>query len=1125
MPETPAKKSRRPLRTAFVLALIAVVFWFGHGPVLSWGLRTGLVRFLATQGVDARIAGARVQVGSPIRLDGVRLRKDPFTDLSIGSLEIVLAGPGAWFEKSGRWIPRLSLQGVEGSLNAADVPVAPPELAILPETIEVQNLSLDVQADDQRFSVRNFSLRLREDGPGTAVLREFTAQTPDWSKTLGPLQASTLWKTGVLSLGQLELQSGVVFETISVDTLQKRGPAASFRLALFGGTVRGDLTIGENLEAAVWASNVPLAPLPALAESGARVAGRLVEGRVTFRGDPRRPADAEASLRVVAEGVRWEERGWETLEAGASLIHRRLVVSDFDLCQKENRVHLNGEISLAEGWSKIAQAPFLFNIRANIEELGALGGLAGAGFEELDGRMSAAGTVSGREGQLDGFLSVEASNIAFRNLSLNGAKLEAVFKKSEVEIAQLEIYAGKDLLEGKGTIGLAAPHMYAGEITARVADLARYTAVVAGSEDVASGALDLRWQGDGTLRAHSGAFEIGLRDLVSTHTPAGLSGDFAGTYSPQNVYFSRFAIENNGVRLQASATMAATGVTLGDVELRTGRETLLEGGLFFPIDLFAMLGGTDWRAAIAADREAWISLKTPRTLSLATLASLFGQEPLLTGQLALNVDAGGVPASMWSKGSLTVNALRYGSDATFPESKLDLTFLSGAGGATLDGSLATRGFRPLTLRGRMPFGLTQTGSGDWRWVNPDGSFDLTAEFPRTDISVFRPLIGPARRIAGDLSGRIHATGTIAAPVAEGRLDLSNGLLEISARTPPVTNLNAAIVFDGTQARVETFRGEVGAGPFSLSGTMAFAGPQFDLRFKGDKVLLARDAGMRLRANIDLAASGGPAGGSVAGSIRLVDGRIYRRLEVTPLLVPTPAQQTMIVSSPVPPGMVPSPFDRWTLDVKVQNETPFLLKGNLADGEIIPALTFTGTLGDPVPIGRIQLRDVRAFLPFTTLDIPDGQIDFLPDIPWMPMLDIRGRASLPDYDVQAYVFGPLNENKIILRSEPPLPQESLVLLLTTGIAPGATSGAGFGEAAVGQGGLFLLRALAREVNLPGIDMENFVNRLSLTATSARYSGEATALRGTFQLWNEFGLLTGRDHNGFYQGGVTYTWRFR
>lgn len=1128
----PFKARRRWTLRFFLLLLLCAMagLWAIHGRLGEWVVRQALARVAAGLDAEAAVSAVDVRVGRPIGITGISLRAPGGTAVDIARIEVSLTGPGEWWGEGARWIDRLSVRGVEASIAGETVRSLPPwDLkerppgGLLPRVVEVDDVSGTFFDPGFSLTVRNLSLTLLESRPGLFSVREI-AWSGGMQGTVGPLQAATTWKDGVVILGGLILREGLSIDTLGIDPFRPGGPSVALAGSVFGGQIRGDLFLGPLMEAALSVQGVPLDRFPAVIGWRDRVQGRLVEGRLTFRGDPSRPADAEGSLRLSASGFRWNDRGWESLKIGASLIHGRLTVSEFDLQQKENKVSAHGEISLSKGWREIAKAPFLVNLRADIKEPAALANLTGGDFGSASGTLSANGSLSGRDGEFDGFLNVEGREITYLGLPTTSLRLEAVFRKRELEVAKFELLAGKDLVRGQGAIHLAKPHPYSGSLDLRIADIGRYLTPFVGGAP-AAGALEIRWSGDGTPKAHSGAFDIKLDRFVSNATPQGLSGRFVGTYSPQNVYLSELAIFNGPLRFSARATAAASGIALKDMEIRSSKTVLLDGELFFPVDVFSLAAAPGQAPAVDEEKEVYLSLRTPSSLEVADLWELAGQPAPVRGILKTRIEVTGKPALLDASGNLSISKITSASDTPLPESSLNLTLASGNGTARWTGQLETKGLPPLNLEARIPFGLVRSAEGGWTWVDPSGSFEASAVFPQTDVAIFRPLLPRLRTLAGRLSGSLNVKGTAANPQVRGAIELQGGQLEVSARTPPVSNVKARIEFDGAAATVREFVGDVGAGTFTVTGGMRLEGPSFDLRLVGDRVLLGRDAGFRLRANIDVRAVGTGPDGSVTGTVGLVDGRIYRRLEITPLLVPVPGEAPFTLAPPYLPGSVPQPFARWKLNVKVGNETPFLLKGNLADGEIVPELSIGGTLGNPVPTGRISLRGVRAFLPFTTLTIPDGRIDFLPDSPWVPLLDIRGTAPMPDYEVQAYLFGPLNENKLILRSDPPLPQESLALLLTTGIAPGVTGGAGFGEVAVGQGGLLLLRQFARGLDVPGLDMEDLVSRLSVSAIPAQSPGERTALRGNVRLWDQFELMTGRDGFGFYQAGVTYTWRFR
>ncbi|MGB8463876.1 MAG: translocation/assembly module TamB domain-containing protein, partial [Terrimicrobiaceae bacterium] len=280
-------------------------------------------------------------------------------------------------------------------------------------------------------------------------------------------------------------------------------------------------------------------------------------------------------------------------------------------------------------------------------------------------------------------------------------------------------------------------------------------------------------------------------------------------------------------------------------------------------------------------------------------------------------------------------------------------------------------------------------------------------------------------------------------------------------------------------------------------------------------------GLQLRANANLYASGDKAGGLIKGAVRFVDGRFSRRLEITPLMS-VPAAGDKLFEPPQLERSVPPPFNIWKLDVSIANDTPFLFSGNAASGEIIPELELTGTLGNPIPVGQVELKDARVFLPFTTMTIPDGRIDFVEDSPWMPQLNLRGTAQALDYEVQAYAFGPLNERRLILRSEPPLPQDSLIQLLTTGMAPRVYAAPGFGEIP-GPGGSTPLRAFGREFDLQGVQADSTVSGLPVGAAPVPFPGGRATLRGRFELWRGLSLM--KEGDGLSSDRASFSLRVR
>jgi hypothetical protein len=201
----------------------------------------------------------------------------------------------------------------------------------------------------------------------------------------------------------------------------------------------------------------------------------------------------------------------------------------------------------------------------------------------------------------------------------------------------------------------------------------------------------------------------------------------------------------------------------------------------------------------------------------------------------------------------------------------------------------------------------------------------------------------------------------------------------------------------------------------------------------------------------------------------------------------------------------------------------LFSGNAASGEIIPNLRLTGPLARPVPVGQLTLKDARAFLPFTTMTIPEGHLEFVEESPWIPRLNIHGTARALDYDVQAFAFGPLDERRLILRSEPSLPQEALIQLLTTGMTPGvyAQTSLGLPPAA---GGPAAEASEGKKVPQRGNEGEPAPGAPPLSVSPSYPAGRAT-LHNRFELWRGLSLIDETDDLAPPNGRATFRLRLR
>jgi len=1104
VPSSAPSRSRRRVGFTRYIALSAITFavlWLLHPPIFAWGLRLLGERVLpSTTGIEIRATKIRADMADAIRMEGVRVRvvrpEVSRTLVRIGHLELHF--PSVWGALFGdhRLFSLLSIEGMEGILDFRRQALPPKRggdhsrdeqevastrlLHVLPLAAHATGVNLGILiGENQTYRIEGGSIDLSEHRLGSFYASRLGIEAGPIRQEVVKAEAVTAWKRGVFYLSDFHLRPDVALDSFSLDLVRPGGVGLAFEVGLLGGDLRCDIGFGSKggaltIDSASWASNIDLAPLSALLNMPGKASGKLREGRFIFRGAPSRPAEAEASLRVVADGFSWNGRGWESLELGANLIGRKVYLADFNLRQSGNRLAATGEMILAGKFADFLKSTFLLDVSGEIHNLGALSGLLGEPFDKMSGELSLASRLSGRDGNLDGFLNLEAWSAQYRGVPIRSGKIRAVFKNNEACLVDCELWSGKDLLSARGSIQIPSPHQYAGEVDLDTQDLAAYNVLfgLSGGRNVLGGGLKLRWQGDGSAVAHSGAFSSTLSEFTTSETPEGVSGTFEGTYSPENIYFKQFALRRGPLELTSTLTLATSGVQWGGIELRGGKKTLLSGEMFLPLDPFAVLKGKDPLDALDAAKPLAISLQSEQ-LDLRSLLELGGQPANFGGQIHLVIGATGPAGAPLVSGTLAIKGLGGKTEGmVIPASDIQATLSATGGRAELLGSLSTGSQPPVTLKASVPFGLSRGGDG--RPTLMDHSAPIAGEivFTRTNLAALRPMLARVRRVEGELSGRVEMKNNLLAPEFFGRLDLASGVLDIAPSFPVLGTLSGALLFDRSKVTLDGVSGEAGGGPFKLSASMDFgdrSNPRYAAGLEGQKMLLVSAPGLSLRANVDLKAEGDNAGGFVRGRIGLVDSLCTRCLEIVPA---TRIRRPNGAQKPVGRDVwarIPQPFAAWKLDLAVQDDGPFLAVGEgLTDGRIITDLKVVGSPGDPRPDGAILLHDISASLPFCALKVREGRITFSRDTPRLPSIELRGSASMADHRIEAYAFGPLGEGNLMLRSSPALSQDVLAFILATGGAPDTGSTLRLVDASCDLTRLPVLLPFRNQLGQPPID---------------------------------------------------------
>jgi len=1039
--------------------------------ILSFGIRYGLEFVCASQGMEFHAESVRAGIASPLVIEGLSItQKTPAFSrqfLTIHRLELIWNGPLELYDNPRDLIRKVIVTHLDclidprrpiGDEPSSSLPMDTPAglLAFLvdesqtPENITIEKSRVEFMGEDSRCVIEGLNLSLNELAPGYLDLAGLDIQVGRFKKFLGPLAGETSWSKSSARLGNIQILPDILIEEISLSPNAVRSPSISFKSQIYGGALRGDIQFQDSPVGGVWdvvaiASNIRVDQLPALFDLPGKAQGRLAEGRVTFRGTVNRPADAEASLHIHASDFRWNDRGWETLDMAASLIHRRLMVTNFDLQQKENKVTLNGEISLEGGWSKIMVSPFLVNIRANMKELGELTGLLGVPLDETSGRLTAEGSLSGRDGELDGFIGIQATDVTYRKLLLNQMKVDMVFRKKVVDLVLCEIHAGKDLVSAKGSAQLASPYPYTAEINATLSNLASYLRPFneQGADLIYGGSLGIIWRGEGSGIGHTGSYDLKLSRFTSQYTPAGLTGRFEGTYSPENISISTLNVENDKLRLSSLASITSAGVTFKDIQLSSNSKPFLKGAAFVPIDPFAIGRDSQWLSSILEHKSIYLQAETPNEIDLQDLMLLIGQKSALRGFVKMRAEAFGPASDFKANADLTLRDFTFENASSVSHSTMEVNFKSLAGAASLSAIFKKEGYAPIQGEAKFPVTLKKDENGKFTIVDANAPIEAWVDFPQIDLETLRPLFPALRGLSGSLSGNMKVSNTFANPSINGSTNLIEAGFYLGSIPSRIEKINTQATIDAGILRIDKCVGEVAPGRFEISGACQFPQswqPKWDLSLEGLKIPLKMSPSAVLLTNMRLRSAGDLIHSVLNGTLAFVDSRINDELHLVPQSISALQQPQRMESlaTLLPAFLSPSAED--TIDIAISTLEPIRVGKLPLAGELACDLKLRGSLMAPVPTGRLILSNIPVVLPAGRLLMTQGTMEFLSDEPWNPILLAKASGWIDHQFVEAFAFGRFNEGRWTLRShDDHLSPQDLTLLLELGALPYTNEG--------------------------------------------------------------------------------------
>jgi hypothetical protein len=836
----PPVRPRRRARKGSILFLLIVAALVGailYPPTFLFAVRKLLAFEAWRYGFSLSIGRMEGSVSNPIWLYNARLGHNSdagtSTMLDIDKARTTFAWKHLFWQHDANVWHDLTLDGVRGAIDlpaASRLPRArlsalppfrsskPPRL-LLPSALTISHATILIRQGGGLVRLEDIDLQASDVEAGHLVIGALSVQEPWMTSVFSNCRGSLLLEDSKLVLANMKLTDALSITSASADLpeLLRGQLQMEFALDAFSGNIQGELKSFAreqhlDFESSGTFSNISVAQLAAF--FGQDADGSIKEGKFTFRGSPRDLAKATFTTRFEAGAFRWGARRWNSLVAGATYVHHHLESLEFQLTQAHNSLMLKGDMNVPENWKEWWKTDFNFDVAAKIDNLTELSALLGSGFEDISGKLTVDGAVSGDNASFNGQLIGSGSHLSFRKAPLDELQAAIKLQGNEIQVTNAEFTHGDDFLRAHGVVNILGEKRYWGEVKASIADLSLYASFLQPpiAPEAFGGGLMLDWSGDGAESAHSGAFTVRLnrvRPLVTGAPDADawqpIDVNAEATYSPDSIFFSNLVLGNGETTLASRVVANPRSLTFQNLKLLHGKSVWLAGDAQIPLNVWAA-----WQNPATA---SWWNFESPckldlklERLSIHDTLLLSGREQPFDGELTGALNTGGTLPKLTAGGHLVIKnasgALPAGTlkagNATLDFSGNRLTVTSAAGNWnqlawTASGAVTAADVRApaLDLAIKLPAASLALGQG----MEGSAALDLRASGPPDALALSGTALLQALKI--------DRSASMASLVAPGGTGLQGPLPALALAGPPAWKLNIRVAGDAAVALANT----------------------------------------------------------------------------------------------------------------------------------------------------------------------------------------------------------------------------------------------------------------------------------------------------------------------------------
>ncbi len=317
----------------------------------------------------------------------------------------------------------------------------------------------------------------------------------------------------------------------------------------------------------------------------------------------------------------------------------------------------------------------------------------------------------------------------------------------------------------------------------------------------------------------------------------------------------------------------------------------------------------------------------------------------------------------------------------------------------------------LTLQGVIPLRSTNTAFN----IAANGGIDLSL------LQTLTKGLKSSGRVELALTGQ---GSDFNHPALHGHLRIENAYLSTDSVPVGIEGLNGVMNVSGNRIDIGQLTGAVGGGTLSAQGYMTYGSQaSFNLGLQGKSIRVRYPEGLRSVVDCNLQLNGNEADSTLSG--RVVFDRLSFTQQFDLANFASQFNGTSVASTL-------SVFQQnMKVNVAIQSARDVDLVSSQLSMQGAANLNLTGTMANPVILGRVNLTGGDVFFLGKRYEVRNGTIEFSNPTHTEAIVNLYVATTVDQYNITLNFIGPVEQLRTTYTSDPPLPPSDIINLLALG----------------------------------------------------------------------------------------------